>query len=217
MTVAMAGGRQHAPTACSGNKPPSHIYLQWKTEKREGRLAQIGSGHGTSQKKGNTSRWALFPSPFPRRKRYIERTTLSGPLPGRSSRSPLGPTVGPADTETTTAHGRKGLVTVKIEAMNGETPEPFDYGNVFAREEVGGRARLRVGLDEAQDAAVATLARTLRGPFQLLYVLHTTRTAAELGRYESPELTSADVELFLSEFGRFLCEDSRHDLVGPLA
>ena len=28
-------------------------------------------------------------------------------------------------------------------------------------------------------------------------VLHTTRTAAELGRYESPELTSADVELFL--------------------
>jgi hypothetical protein len=103
-------------------------------------------------------------------------------------------------------------VTVKIEAMNGETPEPFEYGNVFAREEVGGRARLRVGLDEAQDAAVATLARTLRGPFQLLYVLHTTRTAAELGRYESPELTSADVEVFLSEFGRFLCEDSRHDL-----
>jgi hypothetical protein len=62
-------------------------------------------------------------------------------------------------------------VTVKLEAMNGETPEPFEYGNVFAREEVGGRARLRVGLDEAQDAAVATLARTLRGPFQLLYVL----------------------------------------------
>jgi hypothetical protein len=103
-------------------------------------------------------------------------------------------------------------VTVKIEAMNGETPEPFEYGNVFAREEVGGRARLRVGLDEAHEAAVAMLARTLRGPFQLLYVLHTTRTGAELGRYESPELTSADVEWFLSEFGRFLCEDSRHDL-----
>jgi hypothetical protein len=106
----------------------------------------------------------------------------------------------------------EGTVTVKIEAMNGETPEPFEYGNVFAREEVGGRPRLRVGLDEAQDAAVGTLARTLRGPFHLLYVLHTTRTGAELGRYESPELTSADVESFLSEFGRFLCEDSRHDL-----
>ena len=103
-------------------------------------------------------------------------------------------------------------MTVKIEATNGETPEPFEYGNVFAREEVGGRTRLRVGLNEAHDATVATLARTLCGPFQLLYVLHTTRTAAELGRYESPELTSADVEWFLSEFGRFLCEDSRHDL-----
>jgi hypothetical protein len=46
----------------------------------------------------------------------------------------------------------------------------------------------------------------------LLYVLHTTRTGAELGRYESPELTSEDVEEFLREFGQFFCEDSRHDL-----
>ena len=52
----------------------------------------------------------------------------------------------------------------------------------------------------------------LRRPFQLLYVLHTTRTGAELGRYESPELTSGDVEDFLSEFGQFFCQDSRHDL-----
>jgi hypothetical protein len=43
-------------------------------------------------------------------------------------------------------------------------------------------------------------------------VLHTTRTVAALGRYESPELTSANVEPFLSEFGRFLCGDSGHDL-----
>jgi hypothetical protein len=43
-------------------------------------------------------------------------------------------------------------------------------------------------------------------------VLHTTRTNAELGRYESPELTADAVEGFLHQFGRFLCEDSRHDL-----
>ena len=29
-------------------------------------------------------------------------------------------------------------MTIKIEAMNGEMPQPFVYGNVFAREEVGG-------------------------------------------------------------------------------
>jgi hypothetical protein len=33
------------------------------------------------------------------------------------------------------------------------------------------------------------VASRLTGPFQLLYVLHTSRTDAELGRYESPELT----------------------------
>jgi hypothetical protein len=103
-------------------------------------------------------------------------------------------------------------VTIKIEAMNGDLPQPFAYGNFFAREEVGGRPRLRVGVDEAQEAAVAALAGDLRGPFQLLYVLHTTRTGAELGRYESPELALGTVQEFLRQFGRFLCEDSRHDL-----
>ena len=96
--------------------------------------------------------------------------------------------------------------------MAGEIPQTFHYGNVFAREDVGDHARLRVGLNEARDACVLTLASGLTGPFQLLYVLHTTRTGAELGRYESPELTSAGVEKLFNEFGRFFCEDSRHDL-----
>lgn len=94
-------------------------------------------------------------------------------------------------------------MSVKIEALVEEIPETFQYGNFFVREDVGGRDRLRVGLNEAQDICVRRLASTLNGPFQLLYVLHTTRTGAELGRYESPELTSADVEEFLNEFGRF--------------
>ena len=103
-------------------------------------------------------------------------------------------------------------MTLKIEAMTGDLPKPFAYGNVLTRETVGGFPRLRVGLDEAQDAAVAAIVDGLRGPFQLLYVLHTTRTGAELGRYESPELTLGTVRGFLRQFGRFLCEDSRHDL-----
>lgn len=90
--------------------------------------------------------------------------------------------------------------------------ELLTYGNVFTREDIGGRPRLRVSVDEAEDATVAALAKGLRGPFQVHYVLHTTRTGAELGRYESPELTSENVEEFLREFGQFFCEDSRHDL-----
>jgi hypothetical protein len=103
-------------------------------------------------------------------------------------------------------------MTVKIEALTEEVPEAIDYGNVFVREGVGGGARLRVGLNEGQDTCVRTLASTLSGPFQLLYVLHTTRTGAGLGRYESPELTFAGVEDLLNEFDRFFSEDSRHDL-----
>lgn len=37
-------------------------------------------------------------------------------------------------------------MTVKIDAMVGEVPQTFEYGNLFAREDVGGHGRLRVGL-----------------------------------------------------------------------
>ena len=37
-------------------------------------------------------------------------------------------------------------MTVKIDAMVGEVPQTFEYGNLFAREDVGGHARLWVGL-----------------------------------------------------------------------
>ena len=53
---------------------------------------------------------------------------------------------------------------------------------------------------------------TLSEPFQLLYVLHMTRTGAPQGRYEIPELGADDVRRFLEQFGRFLPEDSRHDI-----
>jgi hypothetical protein len=109
------------------------------------------------------------------------------------------------------------LVTVKIEALVGDIPRTLEYGNVFAREDVGGRARLRVGLNKAQDACLLALTSGLSGPFQLLHVLHTTRAGAKLGRYESPELSVAAVEEFLQQFGRFLCEDSQARSVGPLA
>lgn len=39
-----------------------------------------------------------------------------------------------------------------------------------------------------------------------------SRSATSGGRYESPELTADAVQEFLHQFGRFLCEDSRHDL-----
>jgi len=66
-------------------------------------------------------------------------------------------------------------------------------------------------LDDEHDRCLRALIPNLMGPFQLLYVLHTTRTGAELGRYESPELSAEAVQAFLGRFGRFLFEDARHD------
>jgi hypothetical protein len=103
------------------------------------------------------------------------------------------------------------VTTRKIDAFVGSEDVQFEYGNTFERETVGGRSRLQIGLDDAQDACVRELASGLAGPFQLLYVLHTTRTGSELGRYESPELSRAETHEFLHRFGPFLAQDARHD------
>ena len=70
---------------------------------------------------------------------------------------------------------------------------------------------MTIGLDDLQDACIREFAAGLSGPFQLLYLLHTTRTGADLGRYESPELTAPQVSEFLGRFGSFLSQDARHD------
>ncbi|WP_291986451.1 hypothetical protein [Luteitalea sp.] len=103
-------------------------------------------------------------------------------------------------------------MTMKIESLVGEQPQAFAYGDIFAHEDAGGHARLCVGVDGDSADCVATLARTLLGPFQVLYVLHTTRTGAALARYESPVLSQDELRAFLRRFGSFLNEDSRHDL-----
>ena len=103
------------------------------------------------------------------------------------------------------------LVIRKISALIGSVETPVEYGNTFARESVGSQIRLRIGLDDAQDACVRELWSGLVGPFQMLYVLHTTRTGADLGRYESPELAATEVDEFLLRFGPYLAQDSRHD------
>jgi len=103
-------------------------------------------------------------------------------------------------------------LTIKIEALVGETTRPVDYGNSFMREAVAGRHRLVVGVTRSPDRCVLDLASVLAGPCQILYVLHTTRTGAQLGRYESPELDLEHLRQFFQEFGKFLSEDSRHDV-----
>lgn len=103
------------------------------------------------------------------------------------------------------------MTTRKISALVGPDEVRIEYGNTFGRTSVGGQNRLNIGVDQAQDAFVLELAAGLAGPFQLLYVLHTTRTGSALGRYESPSLSASQVDEFLHRFGPFLSQDARHD------
>jgi hypothetical protein len=103
------------------------------------------------------------------------------------------------------------VITRKIDALVGSAETRFEYGYTFGREIVGGETRLKIGFDSAQDACVRELASGLLGPFQLLYVLHKTRTRTELGRYESPVVSIAQMHQFLLRFGPFLAQDARHD------
>jgi hypothetical protein len=57
-----------------------------------------------------------------------------------------------------------------------------------------------------------SLADCLAPPFILLYVLHTSRGEGETGRYQSPDLSRAQLHGFLDHFADYLQNDSRFDL-----
>lgn len=80
-------------------------------------------------------------------------------------------------------------MTVKIARYIDGVEVPFEYDNTFGCECVSGCIeRLTIGLRGGHSAALALLSTVLSPPYKLLYVLHTSRTGAPLGRYESPRL-----------------------------
>ncbi|HEY2375205.1 MAG TPA: hypothetical protein VGH98_04465 [Gemmatimonadaceae bacterium] len=103
-------------------------------------------------------------------------------------------------------------MTDKLQHFVSGKLETFHHANTFAREKTSGPERLRVGPRGGQRYLFEQLAACVGPPHKLLYVLHTTRTDAELGRYESPWLESGELSAFLNRFGDFVSQDSRHDL-----
>ena len=105
----------------------------------------------------------------------------------------------------------------KISRVSGTPARPiehtFAYENTFVRELANdGTPRLKIGLRGGQATVLRVLGAAMKPPYRLLYVLHTSRTDAPLGRYESPDLDGPDIEAFLERFGTFIAEDSRHDV-----
>jgi hypothetical protein len=87
------------------------------------------------------------------------------------------------------------------------------YPPVFRMPAAGAKSQKIVAAVPASDPQIfLRLASCLKEPLFLLYVLHTCRGEAELGRYQSPKLSFQDVAGFINEFKQFLSADSRFDL-----
>lgn len=79
---------------------------------------------------------------------------------------------------------------------------------VFLRDE----QRIVATAPDGGPAVFARLVSALAPPCHLLYVLHTSRGEAEVGRYQSPALPWEQIQAFLAEFAPFLSGDGRFDL-----
>lgn len=95
--------------------------------------------------------------------------------------------------------------------MNGEL-RPFRHANTFARAQTSGPQRLHIGPRGGHRSLMLALAWRMHPRYKVLYVLHTSRTDAALGRYESPDLGPAELEAFFRRFGDFFAQDARHDV-----
>jgi hypothetical protein len=97
-------------------------------------------------------------------------------------------------------------------SQNGEWVEHC-YSSVFRMpQSEQDRQRLVAGVPKGDPQIFGKLVEAMEPPFYLLYVLHTPRGEGEPGRYESPLVSGAEVQEFLTRFGQFLAGDARFDL-----
>ncbi len=75
-----------------------------------------------------------------------------------------------------------------------------------------GAGPLVAGVPGGDAQVFERLVASLEAPYFLLYVLHTPRGEGKHGRYQSPELSLAEVRTFLEQFRPFLAADGRFDL-----
>jgi hypothetical protein len=91
---------------------------------------------------------------------------------------------------------------------------PHAHSHAFRTEsDAAGPARLVAAPDRGQVALLLELARTLPGPFLVIYVLLSTRGLRPTGRYQTTRPISGEqLEGFLAEYREFLEQDGRHHL-----
>jgi hypothetical protein len=89
---------------------------------------------------------------------------------------------------------------------------PHDFGKVYAHEHTSAQPRLRVAASFDGTALLRELTLALAAPFLLLYVLVVPRGRSEPGRYQSGELSRAELDTVFQQFAQFLDSDGRHNV-----
>jgi len=102
---------------------------------------------------------------------------------------------------------------LKISNLKNGDEAPFETPAAYSLQGMSsGGARLVVGVPAGDPGFLLALLKELHGPLFILYVLHTPRGEAAPGRYQSPEVSVAQAEQFILQFGSFLTADARFDL-----
>lgn len=101
----------------------------------------------------------------------------------------------------------------KFASEQGDHWLPHDFGKVYAHEQTSSSSpRLRIAASFGGTALLRELTLALAEPFLLLYVLVVPRGRSEPGRYQSDELSRAELDALLEQFGEFLDSDGRHNV-----
>jgi hypothetical protein len=97
----------------------------------------------------------------------------------------------------------------KLHRIVGEESSPYTHPAVHR---LTPGQRIVAGVPGGDVEIFIALIDRLAGPFHLLYILHTTRGEAELGRYQSTRIDKAEVLRWLRRFADYLRADGRFDL-----
>ncbi|HSY16851.1 MAG TPA: hypothetical protein VK815_00890 [Candidatus Acidoferrales bacterium] len=98
----------------------------------------------------------------------------------------------------------------KLESRLGKDWQLHQYPNEFCIQKTTGPSRLCFSTSESYVDLLTTFSTVMSGPFYVLYLLLTSRMGNDPGRYQSPELSREELQIFFERFGSFFEQDGRH-------
>lgn len=96
----------------------------------------------------------------------------------------------------------------KLSRLVGNEWVEYTFPPVFAFQ----GERIVSGVPGGDPGVFERLVTSMSEPIMLLYILHTPRGEAEVGRYQSPELSMKDFRSFVAKYHAFLKGDARFDI-----